>query len=44
MGRGLRSFNNWKKDLFELYRDPELNVKPAQLEKCGGAYFYVYPV
>jgi 6-phospho-beta-glucosidase len=28
-----------EKDLFELYRDPELNVKPTQLEKCGGAYY-----
>lgn len=22
-----------------MYRDPELNVKPAQLEKRGGAYY-----
>lgn len=28
-----------EKDLFELYRDPELNVKPTQLEKRGGAYY-----
>ncbi|WP_459734897.1 family 4 glycosyl hydrolase [Peribacillus sp. N1] len=28
-----------KMDLFELYRDPGLNVKPAQLEKRGGAYY-----
>lgn len=28
-----------EKDLFELYRDPELNVKPNQLEKRGGAYY-----
>ncbi|PCD06984.1 6-phospho-beta-glucosidase [Peribacillus simplex] len=28
-----------EKELFELYSDPELNVKPAQLEKRGGAYY-----
>jgi 6-phospho-beta-glucosidase len=28
-----------EKDLFELYRDPELNVKPTQLEKRDGAYY-----
>lgn len=26
-------------DLFALYRDPELNIKPPQLEKRGGAYY-----
>jgi 6-phospho-beta-glucosidase len=26
-------------DLFELYKDPNLNVKPPQLEKRGGAYY-----
>ncbi|PTM57891.1 6-phospho-beta-glucosidase [Desmospora activa] len=26
-------------DLFELYKDPDLNVKPPQLEKRGGAYY-----
>lgn len=26
-------------ELFELYKDPELNVKPPQLEKRGGAYY-----
>ncbi|HHD2751807.1 TPA: 6-phospho-beta-glucosidase [Clostridium perfringens] len=26
-------------DLFELYKDPELNIKPPQLEKRGGAYY-----
>ena len=25
--------------LFELYKDPNLNVKPAELEKRGGAYY-----
>lgn len=28
-----------EKDLFELYRDPSLAVKPPQLEKRGGAYY-----
>ncbi|AOH54990.1 6-phospho-beta-glucosidase [Peribacillus muralis] len=28
-----------EKDLFELYKDPELNIKPPQLEKRGGAYY-----
>lgn len=26
-------------ELFELYRDPNLNIKPPQLEKRGGAYY-----
>ncbi len=26
-------------ELFELYREPSLNVKPAQLENRGGAYY-----
>lgn len=26
-------------DLFELYKDPNLNVKPPQLEERGGAYY-----
>ncbi|MDR4946461.1 6-phospho-beta-glucosidase [Neobacillus cucumis] len=26
-------------DLFELYKDPNLNIKPPQLEKRGGAYY-----
>lgn len=26
-------------DLFELYKDPNLNVKPKQLEKRGGQYY-----
>ncbi|MCR8643090.1 6-phospho-beta-glucosidase [Paenibacillus sp. N1-5-1-14] len=26
-------------ELFELYKDPDLNVKPAQLEKRGGAFY-----
>ncbi|MBM7655661.1 6-phospho-beta-glucosidase [Neobacillus cucumis] len=28
-----------EKELFELYKDPELAIKPAQLEKRGGAYY-----
>lgn len=26
-------------ELFNLYKDPDLNVKPTQLEKRGGAYY-----
>ncbi|MDZ4993623.1 6-phospho-beta-glucosidase [Clostridium perfringens] len=26
-------------DLFDLYKDPELDIKPPQLEKRGGAYY-----
>ncbi|WP_409292491.1 6-phospho-beta-glucosidase [Peribacillus sp. SCS-37] len=26
-------------ELFELYKDPELDIKPPQLEKRGGAYY-----
>jgi len=26
-------------ELFELYKEPDLNVKPPQLEKRGGAYY-----
>lgn len=28
-----------EKELFELYKDPELNVKPKELELRGGAYY-----
>ncbi|HLS09399.1 6-phospho-beta-glucosidase [Lentibacillus sp.] len=28
-----------EKDLFELYKDPDLSVKPEQLEERGGAYY-----
>lgn len=28
-----------EQDLFELYKDPELKVKPPQLEQRGGAYY-----
>ncbi|WP_047982739.1 6-phospho-beta-glucosidase [Ornithinibacillus contaminans] len=28
-----------EKELFELYRDPDLAVKPSQLEDRGGAYY-----
>lgn len=26
-------------ELFELYKDPELDHKPEQLQQCGGAYY-----
>lgn len=28
-----------EKELFELYKDPNLSIKPLQLEKRGGAYY-----
>ncbi|MGZ9816729.1 6-phospho-beta-glucosidase [Peribacillus simplex] len=28
-----------EKDLFKLYKDPNLTIKPPQLEKRGGAYY-----
>ncbi|KIL50030.1 diacetylchitobiose-6-phosphate hydrolase [Jeotgalibacillus soli] len=28
-----------EKDLFELYKDPNLDIKPPQLEKRGGSYY-----
>ncbi|WP_067839074.1 6-phospho-beta-glucosidase [Amphibacillus sediminis] len=28
-----------EEELFELYKDPDLNIKPPQLEKRGGAYY-----
>jgi 6-phospho-beta-glucosidase len=28
-----------EKELFELYQDPNLDIKPPQLEKRGGAYY-----
>lgn len=28
-----------EKELFELYKDPNLNIKPPQLEKRGGAHY-----
>lgn len=28
-----------EKELFELYKSPDLNIKPPQLEKRGGAYY-----
>ncbi|EMT39493.1 Alpha-galactosidase/6-phospho-beta-glucosidase, family 4 of glycosyl hydrolases [Thermoanaerobacter thermohydrosulfuricus WC1] len=28
-----------EQELFELYKDPNLNIKPPQLEKRGGAYY-----
>ncbi|WAT80598.1 6-phospho-beta-glucosidase [Bacillus safensis] len=28
-----------EQELFELYKDPDLSIKPTQLEKRGGAYY-----
>lgn len=28
-----------EKDLFEIYKNPDLDIKPPQLEKRGGAYY-----
>lgn len=28
-----------EKQLFDLYKNPELNVKPKELEQRGGAYY-----
>ncbi|WP_374483501.1 family 4 glycosyl hydrolase, partial [Klebsiella pneumoniae] len=28
-----------EKQLFELYKNPDLNVKPKELEQRGGAYY-----
>ena len=28
-----------EKQLFELYKNPELKVKPKELEQRGGAYY-----
>lgn len=38
---GTRAENVYKleKDLFELYKDPNLDIKPPQLEQRGGAYY-----
>lgn len=30
---------NLENELFELYKDPNLDIKPPQLEKRGGAYY-----
>lgn len=40
-GKGTRGeqVKKVEEDLFELYRDPNLNVKPKQLEKRGGQYY-----
>jgi 6-phospho-beta-glucosidase len=40
-GRGVRAEQVQKieAELFELYKDPRLNVKPAALDKRGGAYY-----
>ena len=40
-GKGTRGeqVKKGEEDLFELYKDPNLNVKPKQLEKRGGQYY-----
>lgn len=40
-GKGTRAEQVLKieKELFEVYKDPNLNQKPEQLEKRGGAYY-----
>lgn len=40
-GKGVRAEQVQKieEELFELYKDPTLDVKPAALEKRGGAYY-----
>lgn len=40
-GKGTRGeqVKQVEEDLFELYKDPNLNVKPKQLEKRGGQYY-----
>ncbi|KGG79730.1 diacetylchitobiose-6-phosphate hydrolase [Caloranaerobacter azorensis H53214] len=40
-GKGTRAEQVMKieKELFELYKDPKLDIKPPQLEKRGGAYY-----
>jgi len=40
-GKGVRAEQVQKieQELFELYKDPALNVKPAALEQRGGAYY-----
>ena len=49
LGRRIKEFSKGKtraevvkdveKDLFDLYKDPNLAIKPPQLEKRGGAYY-----
>lgn len=40
-GRGVRAEQVQKieQELFKLYKDPQLDIKPAELEKRGGAYY-----
>ncbi|MDQ0154436.1 6-phospho-beta-glucosidase [Robertmurraya andreesenii] len=38
-GTRAEAVHQLEKDLFELYKDPNLDVKPPQLEKRGGAYY-----
>lgn len=40
-GRGVRAeqVQRIEAELFELYKDPKLNIKPAALDKRGGAYY-----
>lgn len=39
MRPGQNLWNRWKKKLFELYQDPELNEKPELLSQRGGAHY-----
>jgi len=38
-GTRAKNVESIEAELFELYKDPALNVKPAQLEQRGGAYY-----
>ena len=40
-GKGTRGeqVKKVEKELFELYKDPNLNIKPKQLEQRGGQYY-----
>jgi 6-phospho-beta-glucosidase len=40
-GRGVRAeqVQEIERELFELYKDPRLDIKPAALDKRGGAYY-----
>lgn len=38
-GTRAKNVETIEKELFELYKDPALNIKPPQLEQRGGAYY-----
>lgn len=38
-GTGAEVVKKLEAELLELYRDPNLDVKPPQLEKRGGAHY-----